>query len=77
MDKKEYYRFLKILCGIERLEQLAKIVFKIIKADGFKPANYRGNGLYKEAAMREIDVNSKKYRVDPRFFFKRRAIKFY
>ena len=30
----------------------------------------RGNGLYKEAAMREIDVNSKKYRVDPRFFFK-------
>ncbi|KAG2263599.1 hypothetical protein Bca52824_070678 [Brassica carinata] len=86
LDKKEYYGFLKILCGIERLEH-AMIVFKNMKADGCKPgiktydllmgkmcANNqltRANGLYKEAARRGVEVSPKEYRVDPRFLKKK------
>ncbi|CAN7118345.1 unnamed protein product [Brassica rapa subsp. narinosa] len=86
LDKKEYYGFLKILCGIERLEH-AMIVFKNMKADGCKPgiktydllmgkmcANNqltRANGLYKEAARRGVAVSPKEYRVDPRFLKKK------
>ncbi|KAJ4900350.1 Pentatricopeptide repeat-containing protein PNM1 [Raphanus sativus] len=86
LDKKEYYGFLKILCGIERLEH-AMVVFKNMKADGCKPgiktydllmgkmcANNqvtRANGLYKEAARRGVEVSPKEYRVDPRFLKKK------
>lgn len=35
LDKKEYYGFLKILCGIERFEYVM-IVFKNMKVDGCK-----------------------------------------
>ncbi|CAH2044085.1 unnamed protein product [Thlaspi arvense] len=86
LDKKEYYGFLKILCGIERLEHASK-VFKVMKADGCKPgiktydllmANMcahnlltKANGLYKEAARNGIAVSPKEYRVDPRFMKKK------
>ncbi|XP_010456871.1 PREDICTED: pentatricopeptide repeat-containing protein PNM1, mitochondrial-like [Camelina sativa] len=86
LTKKEYYGFLKILCGIERLEH-AMSVFKSMKASGIKPgiktydllmgkmcANNqltRANGLYKEAAKKGIAVSPKEYRVDPRFLKKK------
>lgn len=86
LTKKEYYGFLKILCGIERLEH-AMSVFKNMKANGIKPgiktfdllmgkmcANNqltRANGLYKEAAKKGIAVSPKEYRVDPRFLKKK------
>ncbi|CAA7030874.1 unnamed protein product [Microthlaspi erraticum] len=86
LDKKEYYGFMKILCGIERLEH-AMSVFKAMKADGCKPGikSYdllmgklcsmnqlmRANGLYKEAARRGVAVSPKEYRVDPRFLKKK------
>lgn len=88
LNKKEYYGFLKILCGIERLEH-AMSVFKNMKANGCKPgiktydllmgkmcANNqltRANGLYKEAARRGIAVSPKEYRVDPRFLKKKKT----
>ncbi|KAF2564120.1 hypothetical protein F2Q70_00018890 [Brassica cretica] len=56
LDKKEYYGFLKILCGIERLEHVM-IVFKNMKADG--------------SARRGVEISPKEYRVDPRFLKKK------
>ncbi|CAH8389620.1 unnamed protein product [Eruca vesicaria subsp. sativa] len=86
LGKKEYYGFLKILCGIERLEH-AMVVFKNMKSDGCKPgvksyellmgkmcANNqvtRANGLFKEAVRRGVEVSPKEYRVDPRFLKKK------
>ncbi|CAN8264871.1 unnamed protein product [Cochlearia groenlandica] len=86
LDKKEFYGFLKILCGIERIDH-AMSVFKNMKANGCTPgiktydllmgkmcANNklnRANGLYKEAARKGISVSPKEYRVDPRFLKKK------
>ncbi|XVF08908.1 hypothetical protein REPUB_Repub07fG0045200 [Reevesia pubescens] len=89
LGKKEYYSFLKILCGIERVEH-AMIVFRKMKVDGCKPGikTYdllmgkwcahnrldRANALYNEALKNGVPVEPKPYRVDPRFI-KKKAVK--
>lgn len=90
LDVKEYYSFLKILCGIERVEH-AMTVFKKMKADGCKPGikTYdllmekwcahnrldRANALYNEAAKNGVPVEPKPYKVDPRYMKKTKAVK--
>ncbi|XWS37254.1 hypothetical protein CRYUN_Cryun19dG0027600 [Craigia yunnanensis] len=90
LDKKEYYSFLKILCGIERVEH-AMTVFKKMKADGCKPGikTYdllmgklcahnrldRANALYNEALKDGVPLEPKPYKVDPRYMKKTKAVK--
>ena len=90
LGKKEYYGFLKILCGIERVEH-AMSVFKKMKADGCKPGikTYdllmgkwcahnrldRSNALYNEALKNGVPVEPKPYRVDTRYMKKTKAVK--
>lgn len=90
LDKKAYYQFLKILCGIERVEH-ALSIFAKMKKDGCKPGikTYdllmgklcahghvdKANLLYKEAASSGISVAPKEYKVDPRFAKKPTVVK--
>lgn len=91
LDKKAYYGFLKILCGIERLDH-AMTVFKKMKQDGCKPGikTYdllmekwcahnrldRANALYNEASKNGLPVSPKEYGVDSRFMKKKvKAVK--
>ncbi|XWS60421.1 hypothetical protein CRYUN_Cryun07bG0035300 [Craigia yunnanensis] len=90
LGKKEYYCFLKILCGIERVEH-AMSVFKKMKADGCKPGikTYdllmgkwcarnrvdRANALYNEALKNGVPVEPKPYKVDTRYMKKTKAVK--
>ncbi|KAF5734113.1 pentatricopeptide repeat-containing protein PNM1 mitochondrial [Tripterygium wilfordii] len=85
LDKKAYYGFLKILCGIERLEH-AMTVFKKMKDDGCEPGikTYdllmgkwcslkrvdKANALFNEALKNGVPVTPKEYKVDPRFLKK-------
>ncbi|RAL44893.1 hypothetical protein DM860_003652 [Cuscuta australis] len=82
LGKKEYYGFLKILCGIERIDH-AMAFFYQMKHDGCKPGikTYellmgrlvahgrmeRANTLSKEASNNGFLVEPKAYNVDPRF----------
>uniref|UniRef100_A0A2N9HMC3 Pentatricopeptide repeat-containing protein n=1 Tax=Fagus sylvatica TaxID=28930 RepID=A0A2N9HMC3_FAGSY len=82
LDKKAYYGFLKILCGIERIDH-ALSVFKKMKEDGCEPGikTYdllmgklcahnrvdRANALFNEAKKRGVPVEPKAYEVDPRY----------
>ncbi|OIT29073.1 PREDICTED: pentatricopeptide repeat-containing protein PNM1, mitochondrial [Nicotiana attenuata] len=82
LDKKAYYEFLKILCGIERTDH-AMIVFAKMKEDGRKPGlkTYdllmgklvahnrvdKANALYKEAENNGLPVEPKAYMVHPRY----------
>ncbi|KAK4436960.1 Pentatricopeptide repeat-containing protein PNM1, mitochondrial [Sesamum alatum] len=82
LDKKAYYDFLKILCGIERIDH-AMSVFRKMKKDGCEPGikTYdllmgklcahgrldRANALYKEAKNNGLPVEPKAYKVDPRY----------
>ncbi|KAK7849450.1 small ribosomal subunit protein mL104 (rPPR9)-like [Quercus suber] len=86
LDKKAYYGFLKILCGIERIDH-AMSVFKKMKEDGCEPGikTYdllmgklcahsrvdRANALFNEAKKRGVPVEPKAYMVDPRFVKKK------
>lgn len=86
LDKKEYYGFLKILCGIERIDH-AMSVFEKMKEDGCKPGikTYdllmgklvahgrvdKANALYKEAESNGVPVEPKPYKLDPRFVKKK------
>ncbi|CAI9754392.1 unnamed protein product [Fraxinus pennsylvanica] len=86
LDKKAYYEFLKILCGIERIDH-AMSVFAKMKEDGCKPGvkTYdllmgklcaygrvdKANALYKEAESSGVAVEPKEYKVDPRFVKKK------
>lgn len=86
LDKKAYYEFLKILCGIERIDH-AMNVFAMMKEDGCKPGikTYdllmgrlcahgrldKANTLYKEAEGNGVPVEPKPYQVDPRFVKKK------
>ncbi|KAF5730204.1 pentatricopeptide repeat-containing protein PNM1 mitochondrial [Tripterygium wilfordii] len=88
LDKKAYYGFLKILCGIERLEH-AMTVFKKMKDDGCEAGikTYdllmgkwcslkridKANALFNEALKNGVPVTPKEYRVDPRFLKKPKA----
>lgn len=82
LDRKAYYGFIKILCGIERVEHAVK-VFKMMKGYGYAPgvktynllmeklaAHNMGDRtimLFKEAVARGVPVTPKVYHVDPRF----------
>lgn len=82
LDKKVYYGFLKILCGIERMDH-AMIVFAKMKEDGCKPwiKTYdllmgklcahgrvdKANALFKEATNCGVPLTPKAYKLDPRF----------
>ncbi|KAK2973059.1 hypothetical protein RJ640_017281 [Escallonia rubra] len=90
LDKKAHYDFLKILCGIERVDH-AMSVFAMMKEDGCKPGmkTYdllmgkmcahgrvdKANALYKEAESSGVLVAPKAYRLDPRFAKKPTAAK--
>ncbi|XP_051115936.1 pentatricopeptide repeat-containing protein PNM1, mitochondrial [Andrographis paniculata] len=87
LDKKAYYEFMKILCGIERVDH-ALSVFEKMKDDGCEPGiktydllmgklcAYRrlnkANALYKEAESSGIPVEPKSYMVDPRIVKKKK-----
>lgn len=86
LDTKEYYGFLKVLCGIERIDH-AMTVFTKMKEDGCKPGlkTYdllmrklvahgrvdKANSLYKEAENNGVPVEPKPYPLDPRFVKKK------
>ncbi|KAM1026305.1 hypothetical protein ACFX2C_039333 [Malus domestica] len=79
---KEYYGFLKILCGIERIDHALR-VFKKMKDDKFEPGikTYellmgklyahsrvdRATALFNEAQKRAVPLTQKAYPVDPYF----------
>ncbi|XP_058100375.1 small ribosomal subunit protein mL104 (rPPR9) [Magnolia sinica] len=82
LDKKIYYGFVKILCGIERIDHALKVFVKM-KKDGCTPGikTYdllmgklcahgrvdRANALFHEAEKKGVPVTPKPYKVDPRF----------
>ncbi|KAK8959083.1 Pentatricopeptide repeat-containing protein [Platanthera guangdongensis] len=82
LDRKAYYGFIKILCGIERVEHAMK-VFRMMKGYGHSPGikTYgllieklatrnqadSANRLFKEAVFRGVPVVSKEYKVDLRY----------
>ncbi|KAL4327853.1 hypothetical protein AHAS_Ahas13G0141600 [Arachis hypogaea] len=90
LDKKAYYGFLKILCGIERVDH-ALSVFGMMKADGCEPGvkTYdllmgklgsmnrvnKANTLFNEAKKRGMAVVAKEYVVDPWYAKKAKASK--
>ncbi|KAJ7956491.1 Pentatricopeptide repeat [Quillaja saponaria] len=90
LDKKAYYGFLKILCGIERIDH-ALSVFAKMKADGCKPGikTYdllmgklcahnrvdKANVLFNEAQRTGIPVIPKAYKVEPRYLKKPKVVK--
>ncbi|XP_057729992.1 pentatricopeptide repeat-containing protein PNM1, mitochondrial [Arachis stenosperma] len=90
LDKKAYYGFLKILCGIERVDH-ALSVFGMMKADGCEPGvkTYdllmgklgsmnpvdKANTLFNEAKKRGVAVVAKEYAVDPWYAKKAKALK--
>lgn len=86
LDKKAYYEFLKILCGIERIDH-AMSVFGKMKEDGCEPGiktydlliqklyahgrSDKANALYKEAKTNGLPIERREYAVDPRFVKKK------
>ncbi|KAK9757264.1 hypothetical protein RND81_01G152500 [Saponaria officinalis] len=90
LDKKEYYGFLKILCGIERVDH-ALSVFRKMKKDGCTPGvkTYellirklhahgrveKANNLFNEAVGNGVLIERKDYKVDPRFLEKPKVVK--
>lgn len=90
LDKKAYYGFLKILCGIERIDH-ALSVFGKMKKDGCQPGvktydllleglcahgrTDKANALFKEAENTGLELMVKVYKVDPRFVKKTKVEK--
>ncbi|WCJ21159.1 Pentatricopeptide repeat (PPR) superfamily protein [Euphorbia peplus] len=90
LDKKAYYSFMKILCGIERVEH-AMSVFEMMKADGCKPGikTYdlligkwcahnrldKGNALYNEALSNGVEITPKAYKIEEKYLKKTEAVK--
>ncbi|KAK9080388.1 hypothetical protein SSX86_000146 [Deinandra increscens subsp. villosa] len=89
LDKKVYYEFLKILCGIERVDH-ALTVFAKMKKDcepGIKTYDLlmgklcahgrveKANVLFKEAENKGLEIVPKVYKLDPRFMKKPKAVK--
>ncbi|XP_027336393.1 pentatricopeptide repeat-containing protein PNM1, mitochondrial-like [Abrus precatorius] len=89
LDKKAYYQFLKILCGIERVDHALR-VFGMMKGDGCEPGviTYdllmgklgahnrvdKANALFNEARNRGLPVELKEYAVDPRYLKKKAKV---
>ncbi|KAJ0578075.1 putative tetratricopeptide-like helical domain superfamily [Helianthus annuus] len=89
LDKKAYFEFLKILCGIERIDH-ALAVFAKMKKDcepGVKTYDLlmgklcahgrveKANALFKEAESKGLPVEVKAYKLDPRFMKKPKVVK--
>lgn len=90
LDKKAYYEFLKILCGIERIGH-AWSIFAKMKEDGCQPGvktydlligklyahgrSEKANALYNEAVHNGVPVEPKVYKMDPRFVKKPTVVK--
>ncbi|KAI4335884.1 hypothetical protein L6164_014484 [Bauhinia variegata] len=90
LDKKAYYEFLKILCGIERIDH-ALSVFAKMKADECEPGikTYdlligklcahnrldKANSLFNDAQSRGVPVIPKAYKVEPRYMKKPKVVK--
>lgn len=86
LDRKAYYGFIKVLCGIERIEHAMK-VFRMMKGYGHAPGvktytrlieklathnmGDRANALYKEAVARGVAVTPGVYKVDKRYLPKK------
>lgn len=82
LDKKAYFGFLTILCGIERIDHAMK-VFANMMNDGCEPGvkTYdllignlcahgraeQANALFRKAQKRGVPVEPKVYKLDPRF----------
>lgn len=82
LDRKAYYGFIKVLCGIERVEHAMR-VFARMKKDGCKAGvktyqllieklashgdGDRANALFRQAEKKKIPVEAKVYRVHPRY----------
>ncbi|KAL6841966.1 hypothetical protein ACP4OV_028478 [Aristida adscensionis] len=82
LDRKAYYGFIKILCGIERVEHAVK-VFRMMKGYGHSPGvkSYsllieklakhnlgdRANALFREAVARGVPVTLGEYKIDKRY----------
>ncbi|KAF0907221.1 hypothetical protein E2562_015728 [Oryza meyeriana var. granulata] len=79
LDRKAYYGFIKILCGIERVEHAVK-VFRMMKGYGHAPGTKsysllieklarhnlgdRANALFREAVARGVTVTPGVYKID-------------
>ncbi|KAL9239282.1 hypothetical protein vseg_013620 [Gypsophila vaccaria] len=90
LTTKEYYGFLKILCGVERVDH-ALSVFRKMKRDGCVPGvkTYellirklhahgraeKANNLFNEAVSNGVEIERKEYDVDPRFLEKPKVVK--
>ncbi|XP_065879408.1 small ribosomal subunit protein mL104 (rPPR9) [Euphorbia lathyris] len=90
LDKKAYYSFLKILCGIERVEH-AMGVFEMMKTDGCNPGikTYdlligkwcarnrldKGNALYNEALSNGVEITPKAHKVEEKYLKKAEGVK--
>ncbi|KAF5185786.1 Pentatricopeptide repeat-containing protein pnm1 protein [Thalictrum thalictroides] len=89
LDKKAYYEFLTILCGIERIDHAMKVFIKMKKDCKPGVRTYelligklcahgrveRANALFKDAKKRALSVTPKVYKLDPRFAKKPKAKK--
>ncbi|KAH7852742.1 hypothetical protein Vadar_028655 [Vaccinium darrowii] len=90
LDRKAYYEFIKIFCGIERIDH-AMSVFAKMKDDGCSPGikTYdlllgkmvahgrvdKANALFKEAESSGVPVEPKAYKMDSRFVKKPPVLK--
>lgn len=91
LNVKECFGFLKILCGIERVDHAMKVFRRLKKCYGFEPGvkTYellmrslsahnqvdRANALFQEASSSGIAVIPKAYVVDPRYLKKKKVEK--
>lgn len=82
LDRKAYYGFVKVLCGIERVEHAMK-VFRMMKGYGHAPGTKsysllieklarhnlgdRSNALFREAVARGVTVTPGVYKIDKRY----------
>uniref|UniRef100_A0A0E0AME3 Pentacotripeptide-repeat region of PRORP domain-containing protein n=1 Tax=Oryza glumipatula TaxID=40148 RepID=A0A0E0AME3_9ORYZ len=82
LDRKAYYGFIKILCGIERVEHAVK-VFRMMKGYGHAPGTKsyslliekltrhnlgdRANALFREAVARGVTVTPGVYKIDKKY----------
>lgn len=89
LDKKAYYEFLTILCGIERIDHALKVFAKMKKdcEPGIKTYDLlmgklcahgrveKANVLFKQAEKKGLPVEVKAYKLDPRFMKKPSVVK--
>ncbi|XP_076903788.1 small ribosomal subunit protein mL104 (rPPR9)-like [Bidens hawaiensis] len=89
LDKKAYFEFLKILCGIERIDHALNVFAKMKKdcEPGVKTYDLlmgklcahgrveKANALFKEAENKGLPVVVKAYKLDPRFLKKPKVVK--